>query len=431
MNTMFDRTTLQSLSDDALAERAVALAAQLLTEAKKIETSDERAQSAKIARMMEDPAGKAMTMAMSDQLFRSHKNGRIADQLNYLVEQHGVPKYLGNVEQVALWFGSTLGEYIPSVVIPAVVSKLRQETRAVILPSEEHEFAEYVRRRRAEGTRLNLNQLGEAILGEEEAARRLDAYLKLLARPDVEYISVKISSVFSQINLLAFDNTVDEIKTRLRKLYRTAMQSTFVNERGDALPKFVNLDMEEYRDLALTVAAFTQTLDEPEFKHYRAGIVLQAYLPDAHQAQQELSAWAGARVAGGGAPIKVRIVKGANLAMERVEAAWHGWEQAPYRSKPEVDANYKRMVIYGLQPERAAAVNLGIASHNLFDIAYGILLRAKYGAEAYAEFEMLEGMANHQARAVKEAADGLLLYAPVVRREDFHSAIAYLVRRLR
>ena len=43
---------------------------------------------------------------------------------------------------------------------------------------------------------------------------------------------------------------------------------------------------------------------------------------------------------------------------------------------------------------------------------------------------MLEGMANHQARAVQARAGGLLLYAPVVRAEDFHSAIAYLVRRL-
>ena len=46
------------------------------------------------------------------------------------------------------------------------------------------------------------------------------------------------------------------------------------------------------------------------------------------------------------------------------------------------------------------------------------------------EFEMLEGMANHQARVIRQAADGLLLYAPVVLKEDFHSAIAYLVRRL-
>ncbi len=196
------------------------------------------------------------------------------------------------------------------------------------------------------------------------------------------------------------------------------------------MPKFVNLDMEEYGDLHLTVDAFRQTLDEGEFKGHHAGIVLQAYLPDAHQVQRDLTEWALKRVEAGGAPIKLRIVKGANLAMEKVEAALHGWEQAPYHTKPEVDANYKRMLVYALQPQHARAVRIGIASHNLFDIAYGLLMRAKCGTEAYAEFEMLEGMANHQARAVKGIAGGLLLYAPVVKREDFHSAISYLMRRL-
>jgi RHH-type proline utilization regulon transcriptional repressor/proline dehydrogenase/delta 1-pyrroline-5-carboxylate dehydrogenase len=129
-------------------------------------------------------------------------------------------------------------------------------------------------------------------------------------------------------------------------------------------------------------------------------------------------------------PIKVRIVKGANLAMERIEAAVHGWPQAPYETKAEVDANYMRMVEYGCRPEPAEAVHLGIASHNLFDIAYGLVLREAHGVEPWVEFEMLEGMANHQARAVQARAGGLLLYAPVVRAEDFHSAIAYLVRRL-
>ena len=53
--------------------------------------------------------------------------------------------------------------------------------------------------------------------------------------------------------------------------------------------KFVNLDMEEYRDLALTVAAFRGALDEPEFRALSAGIVLQAYLPDSCAAQRELT----------------------------------------------------------------------------------------------------------------------------------------------
>ena len=41
--------------------------------------------------------------------------------------------------------------------------------------------------------------------------------------------------------------------------------------------------MEAYTDLHLTVAAFTEVLDEPEFLTLSAGIVLQAYLPDAYR----------------------------------------------------------------------------------------------------------------------------------------------------
>ena len=283
---------------------------------------------------------------------------------------------------------------------------------------------------RENGTRLNLNQLGEAIIGEAEAQRRLESYLALLARDDVEYISVKISSIFSQINLVAFRDTVERIKERLRPLYRQALAHHYRHLDGRLTPKFVNLDMEEYRDLHLTVTAFRELLDQPELLALSAGLVLQAYLPDSYRVQRELTSWAIERCRRGGAPIKVRIVKGANLAMERVEASLSGWPQAPYTSKLEVDANYKRMVEYGCQLERAQAVHLGVASHNLFDLAYGLLLRDERGVQDLVEFEMLEGMANHQARAVQARAGGLLLYAPVVKAEDFHSAIAYLVRRL-
>jgi RHH-type transcriptional regulator, proline utilization regulon repressor / proline dehydrogenase / delta 1-pyrroline-5-carboxylate dehydrogenase len=140
----------------------------------------------------------------------------------------------------------------------------------------------------------------------------------------------------------------------------------------------------------------------------RAGIVLQAYLPDSWTALQRLTDWALARVAGGGAPIKVRLVKGANLAMETVEAEWHGWPRAPYSSKAETDANFCRMLDFACDPQRAKAVNVAVGSHNLFDIALGLALRQERGLGSMVEFEMLEGMAPHQARAVQASAGGLV-----------------------
>ena len=413
-----------------LAQRAVELAEALLREARAQQTPDERAQARKLARMMADPHGKELTIALADQAFRSHRPERIADQLAYLLERYGVPQYMDWWERVALLLGGAMAHYLPSLVVPPIVARLRHETQNVILPGEEEDLRRYIEDRRRAGLRLNLNQLGEAILGEAEAARRLEAYLALLAREDVEYISVKVSSVFSQIDLVAFRPTVARVAERLRTLYRAAARHRYTHPDGRSTPKFINLDMEEYRDLDLTVAAFREVLDELEFLPLSAGIVLQAYLPDSHRVQRALTAWARQRQARGGAPIKLRIVKGANLAMERLEAAVHGWSQAPYETKREVDANYKRMLEHGCRPEHAAAVHLGVASHNLFDVAYGLVLREHHHVQPWVEFEMLEGMANHQARAVQARAGSLLLYAPVVRAEDFHSAIAYLVRRL-
>jgi len=422
--------TDQVATEPRLAHRAVELAETLLREARAGQTADERAQARKLARMMADPHGKELTIALADQAFRSRRPERIADQLAYLLEKYGVPQYMDWWERVALLLGGAMAHYLPSLVVPPLMSRLRHETQNVILPGEEEDLRRYLEERRRAGMRLNLNQLGEAILGEAEAARRLEAYLALLARDDVEYISVKVSSIFSQIDLVAFRPTVARVAERLRALYRAAARHRYRHPDGRVTSKFINLDMEEYRDLDLTVTAFREVLDEPEFLPLAAGIVLQAYVPDSYRVQRDLTAWAIARRRRGGAPIKLRIVKGANLAMERIEAAVHGWPQAPYETKREVDANYKRMLEYGCRPEHAEAVRLGVASHNLFDVAYGLVLREAHGVEPWVEFEMLEGMANHQARAVRARAGGLLLYAPVVRAEDFHSAIAYLVRRL-
>ncbi len=188
--------------------------------------------------------------------------------------------------------------------------------------------------------------------------------------------------------------------------------------------------MEEYRDMSITAEAFMKTLDRPGMHQAAAGIALQSYIPDSFRTQRQLNEWARRRVAGGGEPIVIRLVKGANLEMERVEASLRGWPQAPYKSKLETDANFKRMLLEGLKPENLQAVRLGIASHNLFEVSFALVKALETRSLPYLQFEMLEGMANHQRRALFEVCTSLLLYAPACSREDFIHAIGYLVRRL-
>lgn len=420
----------KKLPPDERVKLAVDLAANMLKEANRTITRKEKQIQAELSRMMRDPTGKVFTTSMTDQCFRSHKSSRVANQLVYLLEQFGIPKYLGWSKRLALSAFQALGKAFSWILVPLATFSLRKATAQVILPGEKAALKKHMEKRRLEGVRLNLNHLGEAILGEEEAKRRLSVYLLDLEQPDIEYISVKISTIFSQIHLLGWEATLDALAERLRELYRVAMQHKFTRADGTTVPKFVNLDMEEYRDLVLTKDLFKRVLDEPEFKNFAAGIVLQGYLPDSHDIQKELTEWAMQRVKNGGANIKIRIVKGANLAMEQFEASVRDWSQAPYTKKSDVDANYKKMVTYGCESAHAKAVHLGIASHNLFDIAYAMLLRAENDVKKEVNFEMLEGMADHIRRVVQKLSSDILLYCPVATKEDFQSAIAYLIRRL-
>lgn len=420
----------QILSLEERTRRAIDLTALILEESRRIQTEKERRQQEQLARMMQDPIGKIFTAAITDQCFRSHQHGRAANQLAYLIDKYGVPKSLSLDKRLSLRLFSLVGPLLAPILVPATIRMLRQETAHVILPGEKKPLLGHLKRRHQEGVRVNLNHLGEAILSEEEAERRLQLYLDDLTQPYIECISIKISTIFSQINLLAWEETLNVLSERLRQLYRAAKAHPYRRADGELAPKFVNLDMEEYRDLHLTVALFCKVLSEPEFKHYPAGIALQAYLPDTVEIQQKLTEWAQRRVADGGAPIKIRLVKGANLAMEQVEASLKGWPQAPYLTKSEVDANYKRMMMYGCQPEHARAVHLGIGSHNLFDIAYALLLRAENQMEKEIGFEMLEGMADPMRRVVQQLSGDMLLYCPVATKEEFQNAVAYLVRRL-
>lgn len=413
-----------------LKERAVKLAALMMEAALESQTSTEKQIQAQLARMMNDPQGKAFTTTMTDQCFRSNENQRAAEQLTYIIKKLGIPKYLDKFKRFQLKAFEILGKPFSFFLIPLTKKMIRKETSTVILPGEPDALKNHMKKRREEGVRINLNHLGEAILGEGEALHRLQVYLDDLANPDIEYISIKISTIYSQLNLLAWEDTLNVLSIRLKQLYKAAMANKYMLPNGMEVPKFVNLDMEEYRDLPLTIALFQKVLDDPEFLQFSAGIVLQAYLPDSFLYQKALTEWALKRQSRGGAPIKIRIVKGANLAMEQVEASLRGWPQAPYTRKIEADANFKRMVSYGCRYENAKAAHLGIGSHNLFDIAYALLLRSLHKVEPFVCFEMLEGMADHMRRIVQVLANDMLLYCPAAKKEDFQNAVAYLVRRL-
>ncbi len=411
-------------------QQALALARYLQQRATTLQTVLEKRQQAELDRLLQEPTDKATLVQITDQAFRTGNPQRAVEHLVHILEVQGVPSFFGPLDRALMQGFQSFGSYLPGVALPLVKEHMQRETANVILPGERELLVRHLAARTQEGVRMNVNFLGETILSEAEASRRLQQYLESLQWPETEVVSIKISTLYPQISPLARAHTVNVLCERLERLFLTAERARFTRPDGRVVPKFIYLDMEEYRDKELTAAAFMSTLDRPGLTRIQAGIALQAYIPDSFETLLQLQAWARQRVAAGGGRITIRLVKGANLENERVEASVRGWPQAPYQTKRETDASYKRLLHELFKPENLAAMNVGIASHNLFDVAYGLVLAGGRNAWDHVQFEMLEGMANHQRRALFELTHHLLLYAPACKKENFISAIGYLVRRL-
>lgn len=398
-----------------LAERSVEQVRAWLARAATI-TPDTAA--IRLAGVLRDPAGLAFTTGFVDGVVRPQDLRAAARRLAEIAPQ--VPGFLPLPLRLLVRAGGRLAPLFPAIVVPAARWALRRMVAHLVIDATPRRLGRSIARLRRQGLRLNLNLLGEAVLGQREADRRLAGTLALLHRGDVDYVSVKVSAAVAPHSPWAFDAAVDDVTRRLEPLYEVASASG----------TFINLDMEEYKDLDTTMTVFMRILDQPRFSGLRAGIVLQAYLPDALRAMIRLQQWAAERRRRGGAPIKVRLVKGANLPMEQVEASLHDWPLATWHSKSETDTNYKRVLDWAMTVERTDAVRLGVAGHNLFDVAHAWLLAGERGVRDAVEFEMLLGMATGQAEVVRQDVGGLLVYTPVVHPREFDVAIAYLVRRL-
>lgn len=404
-------------SQDELVEATLELVRSWIQTSGKLRANSS---SKRLSGLLKDKNGLEFAVGFIDGVIRP-EDVRVAATNLYQLRSL-TPKFLPLGLRLIFRLGASLAPLFPWPVVPIARKVLRGFVSHLVIDADRRRFLRATKKLKLGWATLNVNLLGEAVLGQREADRRLDSIREILQREETEYVSVKVSAIVAPHSPWAFDQAVGEIVERLIPLYEIAASS--------AKPKFINLDMEEYRDLDLTIAVFKSILGRTEFRGLRAGIVLQAYLPDALRAMIDLQQWAQLRVLDGGAPIKVRVVKGANLPMERVDAELHGWPLATVESKGAADANYKRVLNYALTAERVKNVQIGVAGHNLFDLAFAHLLAEQRGAQAGMDVEMLLGMAPNQAAVVYQTVGSLVLYTPVVYPREFDVAIAYLIRRL-
>ncbi len=278
------------------------------------------------------------------------------------------------------------------------------------------------------GIAYTVDLLGEATLSEPEAetyARRYTELVETLAGavprpaggrwqgvPPVN-ISIKLSALASQFEPAAPERVGAVALTRLRPLIALA------RDRG----AFINVDMEQERFKDLIHHVFAEALSEPGLRRFSdIGIVVQAYLKDAEADIERLRDLAERR----GAPLSVRLVKGAYWEEERIVASQNAWSVPVYEDKAATDASFERCTdaLVAAWPHLRPA----FGTHNPRSVAQAaVKARAAGLKDADIEFQMLFGMAEELRDAVASEGFRTRVYVPV---GAVIPGMAYLVRRL-
>ena len=147
----------------------------------------------RLAAVLQDPNGLEFTVGFVDRVVRTEDLDAAARALNELGAI--APSTMSFMDRAQIQAGSLIGRALPKVVVPAARARIRQMVGHMIVDARDKPFGRAVAELQGDGNRLNINLLGEAVLGEKEALKHLEDAQRLLRRMDVDYVSIKVSSV--------------------------------------------------------------------------------------------------------------------------------------------------------------------------------------------------------------------------------------------
>ena len=284
------------------------------------------------------------------------------------------------------------------------------------------------------GRAWSVDLLGEATISNDEADRYRDRCLNALTQlarvaevwPSISLLerdhlgpiprvqlSLKISALSPHLDPIDPEGSYRSVAARLRPILDLAMR----------LPASLIFDMEQADTKTLLFDIFTRLFTEPPYTNYpHAGLALQAYHRDTTRDIEGLLSWVRRR----GAPITIRLVKGAYWDSDTIRYRQRGWAVPLFEQKAETDANYESLT--QLLLSQSSLIRPAFGTHNLRTLAYIEAVAESLGLSPETwEYQMIYGMAEPFQHAITQHGRRLRLYTPV---GDLLPGMAYLVRRL-
>jgi RHH-type proline utilization regulon transcriptional repressor/proline dehydrogenase/delta 1-pyrroline-5-carboxylate dehydrogenase len=379
---------------------------------------------------MSQPEFKVNLFRLVDVLPTLQSNQAIAEH----VREYLIPPATKMHPSLGWFIGLCKNPVLANVAALMVRQGVKQMASMFIAGNSPTSALPVLRRLRAERYSFTVDLLGEFCVCEKEAKEYQDRYLDAIetfgatiptwkeGKPILEghpgetspvCVSVKLSALYSQTSVLNFDRSVSVLSERLAEIARR------VKYQG----ALMYVDAEDSGNNAIIYEAFKRVFGAQEFLDIPyPGIVIQAYAKNSEARVDEMLAFARER----GAPIAIRLVKGAYWDFERVVSSQNDWDFSLWTKKESSDAHYEYLT-RKLLDNRALCLP-AFGSHNIRSLSHACCYAESIGlSNKDFEIQVLYGMAEPIANAFMKRGYLVRMYVPL---GELLPGMGYLVRRL-
>lgn len=319
-----------------------------------------------------DHSGLEVKKSIVEALRRLIKDSKIASHKKLKGQQRGLP----NQYILILQFILAPIKLLPANVLAFLIRKSVALMAKRFIAGENIDSCQKSLRSLLDTDRdATLDQLGELVVSEKEAQEYEDKVIEIIegfsqhiipglknkAGISKAHVSIKVSALSNDFRPYAFEETYEKVAPRLKRILLIAKEKQV----------FINIDAEHYhyRDVVLSIYSKVLLNTAELFDYKDTGIVVQAYLRDAHVHFNDILSLAKKRKL----CMPIRLVKGAYWDVETVEATAHNFDAPEFLNKEETDIHFRQIIKLALL--NGEYIQLAVASHNILDHSFSEALR--------------------------------------------------------
>lgn len=411
--------------DRTLAQRSADMAQELLLASLKAIRSDERTLISALARLAADKKNLRFVQELCGSVFHVTDPAEQVENLRRLLNEYGgVPAIFSTMGKLRFKAAVMASRSMQGAAIAEVQRIFRSTFGELTLPTLADKVARRVKEVAKDGLTLALNPLVPQVFGHKSAEKYYKHLEAILTKQDGVGVVIQPWRLCPSLNPYSPEAGAKAFADKLRPLLKLSVKS------GTPRPILVESGLST--TMSIVAEGFRLAMAGSTLHKADAALEIPAYLKGSPALLREMTEWATARAAKGAAPLKVLLVKGSHLDAEQENTYNYGNANEVCRNKGETEARFKQLISTAMATKEKVLTPV-VGTHNLFDIAYGLLCWGRSGRSGNPHFCFISGLANHIGRVLAKGGAQVLLATGVTSEggeAGFESYLLSLVQEL-